>query len=88
MLEKEWGASTTLLSLCPNHPGDIAEVEIVTQKKNFLRGKLVSLERPSPDRMMRRALTLTPAVAASFNIWTIKHSWSGKRCRWKRPCGV
>ena len=32
-------------------PGDIAEVEIVTQKKNFLRGKLVSLERPSPDRI-------------------------------------
>lgn len=32
-------------------PGDVAEVEIVTSKKRFARGRVVALPRPSPDRV-------------------------------------
>lgn len=32
-------------------PGDLVEVEIVTSKKRFARGRLVSVEHPSPDRV-------------------------------------
>ena len=32
-------------------PGDLVEVEIVTSKKRFARGRLVGVEQPSPDRV-------------------------------------
>ena len=32
-------------------PGDLAEIEIVTRKRNYLRGRLVELKEASPDRI-------------------------------------
>ena len=60
-------------------PGDIAEIEIAADKKNYLLGKLLKIVEPSPDRVVPRCKHFGICGGCAF-----QHYAYAAQLRWKQ----
>lgn len=60
-------------------PGDLAQVEIVESKKNYLQGRLLSLSRTSPDRVEPRCPVFGSCGGCEWQHLPYALQWSTKK---------